>query len=462
MTRGRPPDAEAAPPAQGNRLHMTTSSPPGAEVSFMVSGRSLLRAKLDEEMAGGLSFRDLTVLDKDNDPYRIDTQARHRDGGWLGAAVTDLGLGGRPIHLRGLHYAVIGRLKPNGTAYANTDKDWQWLYHDAAKAARWLGYIDFDQIADQRNTPPVIREFKPPDPGAYLSTEIVVEIPDDISPKLCTLDFRGTQPYKLVMFGEKSSLAEVLTPLAEFYQADLYLPTGEISDTMLHRMARSGHADGRPMVVLCFSDCDPAGWQMPVSIGRKLAAFETALFPGLEFQVHRVALTPAQVSEYGLPSTPLKATELRGDRWTQAMGIEQTEIDALASLQPGLLGQLARHALGGFYDHTLTPRVEEYREEWLGRAAAVIVDYGIDRITAVRDQAREQLATMREQIAELNDQLRIDIDPDDLPPIELPEAADPGGGPLLPLVDSRWSFADQCQALIDAKHYTNGNGDAHS
>ena len=51
MTRGRPPDAEAAPPAQGNRLHMTTSSPPGAEVSSMVSGGSPLRAKLDEEMA---------------------------------------------------------------------------------------------------------------------------------------------------------------------------------------------------------------------------------------------------------------------------------------------------------------------------------------------------------------------------------------------------------------------------
>ena len=29
----------------------------------------------------------------------------------------------------------------------------------------------------------------------------------------------------------------------------------------------------------------------------------------------------------------------------------------------------------------------------------------------------------------LNDQLRIDVDPDELPPIDLPQAADPGGGP---------------------------------
>jgi hypothetical protein len=59
---------------------------------------------------------------------------------------------------------------------------------------------------------------------------------------------------------------------------------------------------------------------------------------------------------------------------------------------------------------------------------------------------------MRSQIRELNDSLRIDVDEDDLPQIELPEAIDPGGNGL-PLLDSRWDFAEQCRRLIGSKAY---------
>ena len=462
MTRGRPPDAEAAPPARGSRLRIT-SSLPSAEVPPRINGGSPLRAKLEEEMAAtGCTMASLTVLDDDNDPFRLDTPARHRDGAWLAAAIADLGLTGRPIHFRGLHYACIGRPKPNGTLYANTDKDWLWLFKDVGKAARWLGYVPFEMITDRRNAPPEVREFTPPEPGAYLSTELQIEIPDDVAPVLWTRDFRGVQPYRIVMVGEKHSLADVLGPLAEEYEADLYLPTGDPSDTMLHHMADTGYLDGRPMAVLYFSDCDPSGHQMPVAVARKLQAFEAREFPGLQAEVYRVALTPDQVRQYGLPSTPLKDTERRRGKWLEDMGVRQTEIDALASLQPDLLEEITRAALDQFYDHTLARRVAAYRDEWLERARDVISEYDTGRQAAVRDQAREQLTAMREQIAVLNDQLRLDVDPDELPPIDLPQAADPGGGPLGPLFDSGWDFGYQCEALIGSKNYTNGGGDANS
>ena len=41
------------------------------------------------------------------------------------------------------------------------------------------------------------------------------------------------------------------------------------------------------------------------------------------------------------------------------MGVEQTEIDALASLQPDLLREIARDAIAPFYDATLDQRVIE-------------------------------------------------------------------------------------------------------
>ena len=143
----------------------------------------------------------------------MDTPARHRDGEWLAITAQELGLGGRRIHLRGLHYMLLGRQKPDGSPYTNTEADWLWLAGDAGKAVRWLGYIPWDQIADQRNSPPEIREFEPPDPGAFLHTELDVQIPHDIEPILNAYDFRGTQPCKLVLFGEKSSLHDVLSPV---------------------------------------------------------------------------------------------------------------------------------------------------------------------------------------------------------------------------------------------------------
>lgn len=70
--------------------------------------------------------------------------------------------------------------------------------------------------------------------------------PEELLPTVEVANFTGAQPFKLVMVGEKSSLAEVLGPVAASYKADLYLPTGEISDTLIYRMAQIGAADGRP------------------------------------------------------------------------------------------------------------------------------------------------------------------------------------------------------------------------
>lgn len=213
------------------------------------------------------------------------------------------------------------------------------------------------------------------------------------------------------------------------------------------------------MVVLYFSDCDPAGWQMPISVARKLQAFKAGFFPELDFEVHRVALTPAQVRDYGLPSTPLKDTERRGDAWQAAMGVEQTEIDALASLQPDLLQRLARNAIAPFYDFELDRRVAAARQEWMSRALAIINnDLDTDRLGRIRDEAAQKLGEMRGQIAELNEALRIDVDDFDLPYIDIPESELTLGLAPEPLIDSSWSFAQQCQRLIDCKAYRFGGG----
>src|SRR5262245_20299302 len=107
----------------------------------------------------GLDLPSLTVMSSKSDPYRQDTPAKHRDGAWL-AEQLRIGFGSKRTHWRGLHYSLIMRKvkvrKPDGKKYKNTEEDWNWLVDCAGKAARWLGYVDFDRIVDKRNAPPVI------------------------------------------------------------------------------------------------------------------------------------------------------------------------------------------------------------------------------------------------------------------------------------------------------------------
>jgi hypothetical protein len=140
------------------------------------------------------------------------------------------------------------------------------------------------------------------------------------------------------------------------------------------------------------------------------------------------------------------------------MGVEQTEIDALASLQPDLLHRIARDALGPFYDRTLNNRAWRAYTDWQTEAQS-IVDAATDsnQIEQFRVRADAKLTELREELEAINDALRLDADDFDLPEMVVPEPEldDVRGEPLL---DSRWSFAEQCRQLIASKAYRENGG----
>jgi hypothetical protein len=54
---------------------------------------------------------------------------------------------------------------------------------------------------------------------------------------------------------------------------------------------------------------------------------------------------------------------------------------------------------------------------------------------------------------QIREQIRIDGSEFDLPEIVVPEAEIDKWDQPIPLVDSDWDFAEQCQSLIDDKRY---------
>jgi hypothetical protein len=407
----------------------------------------------------GLTLNELSVFSAQNDPYRFGTLTQKRDAAWL-RAMMDAAEITSPIHLRGLHYVLVTKrvIKPNGLPYKNTGRDWFWMFDTVSKPARWLGYIPFDRIVDERNDAPVIRPaamWRDPEPFRWLTS----------APDLSTFDKRGLRPradlgeaespqrYRLAFFGEKTSLEAVLGPLAEEYNADLYLAAGEQTISGIYRLARDAVADGRELIVFVFADCDPAGWQMAVSIAHKVRAFRDLQFPKLRYRVFAPALTVAQVNSLGLPSTPLKETERRADRWKEAFGVEQTEIDALATLQPDDLERITRLAIEPFFDATLEQRIAAAQADWrrsaqrrLDAAVARTVGYAQLRSDAVTALAQAQTALAALERA--TDELVVD-----LPEFAMPEATPDDDEADGPLVSSDMDLQEHIMQLKKRKAY---------
>jgi hypothetical protein len=349
-------------------------------VSKWTKDAGKLQRIIQDAQANGYTYDDLTVLDAKKDPYRLHTPAGYRNAEWFAEQFGRFNSAAGRVHLRGFHYQLVaatGICLPapiaghEGLIYESTDECWNWMYKTASIAARWLGLVPFSRIIDEKNDAPEVFEAENWEIEVERTEGARIYLPrkTEIVPRFtCRLPVR--QPYRIAIIGEKSSLRAVLRPIAERIHADLLLPAGECTTTMIAEMAERAVADGRLLIVLYFSDFDPSGYVMPVSVARKLQAMRDLYLPSLNVEVHPVALTLEHVRDLDLPSSPLKAKEKRADKWRDAMGREQTEIDALAALRPDALREIAEEAILPFYDPTLARRTWEAQEAWQEQADA--------------------------------------------------------------------------------------------
>jgi hypothetical protein len=402
----------------------------------------------------GSSVDDLTVLSRDNDPYTA--WRRRREAEWFAGLFNRLVAADGTKHLRGFFYLLVSTTNLtglDGNRFVNDYKNWQAL-QKASKAARWLGLVPFDRIIDERNAPPEI--FVPTaspiltsiDPGGDCDIPATAE---DALPKFCLTGFRGRQTHRIIFYGEKASLSVVLRPIAEAIGAELILVTGESSDTYIAAMAKRASEDGRPAVVFYYSDFDPSGHQMPVSVARKLQALRDLYYPKLSIKLYPVALTLDQIHALGLPSSPLKQTEKRARRWREIYGHDQTEIDAMVELQPDALRQATFDAIRAFYDAGLDNRVLGVELKWRAEADKALRKHRGYQAASKRIRAAWESASVAADNLRKAQCRTAEILTDSVPrPPELPEAKPAGGGKPA-LFDSDVDFITATRQLIRHK-----------
>jgi hypothetical protein len=434
----------------------------------------------EEAEAAGVKPADLLVLSPKSDPFN-ETKASRRDAEWFANQVARFKPSGE-VHLRGMYYRILasGDVKlPDGSKFVGTFATARMI-ESAGKHARYLGLVAFNRIIDERAAPPEFYDVdgERANPETTQSRRLivtggaaaVVAVPalSALLPRLDATEVElPRQPFRICMVGEKTSLGDVLRPIAREVHAELLLETGEISESHAYGIAARADHDGRPLRILYFTDFDPGGWQMPVSLARKLQAHIVREFPNLDVRLIRVALTLDQVELHELPDSPIKKGEKRAKAWRAYWGREQVEIDALAVLQPDVLDRIARAAVAPYFDASLEQQFAEATalpddlDAWLRRQPA----YKATRsaIRSARAQADAAVKALSKAVADGTDAVRQAVaaapDRPELPPVEIVPAVAPE--PATDTVfDSRDKFAEATRKLQRIKHeYAAAGGD---
>jgi hypothetical protein len=201
------------------------------------------------------------------------------------------------------------------------------------------------------------------------------------------------QRYHVEIWVEKTTMDDVLKPLAQEYGCNLVQGAGEQSVTRCDELVWRAQASGRPVRIIYIADFDPAGLSIPLTVARKLEYHLNSNRLDLDIQVRRVALTLEQCNEYDLPRTPIKLTENRKSAFEARWGRGATELDALEALHPGVLRRIIKAELDRYYDHDLKGAVHDAAGQWREH---------LDRHSrAAANEHAEDLAALQTEYAEL-------------------------------------------------------------
>jgi hypothetical protein len=155
-------------------------------------------------------------------------------------------------------------------------------------------------FVDRRNSEPIINIRNTGKPAVEIDDDDLEALPDGMPdpPQLSLNVPEPTQRYQIEIWCEKTSMNDILEPLAERYGITLITGAGELSITHCYDCVERAKADRRPVRILYISDFDPGGRSMPVAVARKIEFFLYQSNLNLDVQVRPVVLTEQQCKQH--------------------------------------------------------------------------------------------------------------------------------------------------------------------
>lgn len=237
---------------------------------------------------------------------------------------------------------------PNGTK--NADPNYKWLGGIINKA-RLAGLLDWSSICDRTRSHRKNSHWRSPD-------EIIRACAEQYR-----INTRELQPVYLEVWVEKDALIGVLEGVCTNLDVGFFSCRGYVSQSAMWRAAqRIRCATRERAVVLHLGDHDPSGIDMTRDIADRLELF------GATCEVERIALTMAQIKEYGPPSDPAKVTDSRYAGYIKEHGSESWELDAL---EPRVITDLIRERVQAHTDVAAREIALARQDQHRGRLVAL-------------------------------------------------------------------------------------------
>jgi hypothetical protein len=236
-----------------------------------------------------------------------------------------------PLTIRQIFYRLVG-----AHDYEKTERVYQRLAEHLNRARR-ARMIPMDVIRDDGGT---LSE-----PDHWDSAEQFMETVRAMA-KSFTLDHSAGQATRLVVICEAGGMVPQLARVAHPFGMTVMSGGGFDSTTDRHNFAAALAGHDRPTEVLHIGDHDPSGVSMFLAFLEDVEAFAREL--GGQATFTRLAVTPAQIRQYRLPTAPPKATDNR------AFSGETCQAEALP---PDVLANILRTAIEERVDQRVLDRV---------------------------------------------------------------------------------------------------------
>jgi hypothetical protein len=133
---------------------------------------------------------------------------------------------------------------------------------------------------------------------------------------------------------EKDALSGVILPVTAMFDVPLMVARGYASLSFLYSAAEYINQLDVPTYIYHLGDFDPSG----VNAGEKIEETLRELAPDAWIYFERIAVTPAQINKWDLPTRPTKASDTR----SKGFGAISVELDAI---EPNLLRGLVQAAI---------------------------------------------------------------------------------------------------------------------
>jgi hypothetical protein len=156
-------------------------------------------------------------------------------------------------------------------------------------------------------------------------------------------DLWQSQGVRIEVWLEKDALADVISDVTRKWDVSLMVSRGQSSATFLHAAAMTAEAawdEEIRTVIYALYDFDAGGARAAKAVERELPRYA----PNADIEFERLAVTPAQIAAWSLPTRPPKAKDPQAAEWS---GKACVELDAI---EPVRLVKLVEDAITGHVD----------------------------------------------------------------------------------------------------------------